>query len=104
MPVVGPHDSSADGSVNDDCSSLPPERWQRISHEGAVAEQLGSYRELFHNPRLRKHALAGLLLGCSGVVGLWAVVALGLAALLPQAASVRETSVLKLRLVVSMQD
>jgi MFS family permease len=50
-----------------------PERWQKASHEGAVAQQLGSYSELFRNPLLRKHALLGLLLGCSGVVGLWSV-------------------------------
>ncbi|HUE15471.1 MAG TPA: MFS transporter [Planctomycetaceae bacterium] len=50
-----------------------PERWQRVSHEGAVATQLGSYRSLFRDPRLRKHALLGLLLGCAGVIGLWSV-------------------------------
>jgi len=50
-----------------------PEKWQRASHEGAVTAQLGSYRELFRTPRLRKHALLGLLLGCAGVIGLWSV-------------------------------
>jgi MFS family permease len=50
-----------------------PERWQRISHGGAVTAQLGSYGELFREPRLRSHALFGLLLGFSGVVGLWSV-------------------------------
>ncbi len=50
-----------------------PERWQRISHEGAVAAQLGSYREQFREPRLPRHALFGLLLGCAGVIGLWSV-------------------------------
>jgi MFS family permease len=50
-----------------------PERWQRVSHEGAVAQQLGSYRELFRHPVWRKHALLGLVLACSGVIGLWAV-------------------------------
>jgi MFS family permease len=50
-----------------------PERWQRVSHEGAVGAQLGSYRALFRNPMWRKHALLGLVLGCSGVVGLWSV-------------------------------
>jgi len=50
-----------------------PERWQRISHGGAVTAQLGSYRELFREPRLRSHALFGLLLGCAGVIGLWSV-------------------------------
>jgi len=50
-----------------------PERWQKVSHEGAVSKQLGSYRELFRHPTLRKHALLGLVLGCSGVIGLWSV-------------------------------
>jgi MFS family permease len=50
-----------------------PERWQQISHEGAVAKQLGSYAELFRDPRWKKHALLGLVLACSGVIGLWAV-------------------------------
>jgi MFS family permease len=50
-----------------------PERWERASHEGAVAKQLGSYRELFSHPTWRKHALLGLALACSGVIGLWAV-------------------------------
>jgi hypothetical protein len=49
-----------------------PERWHQISH-GAVTVRLGSYRELFREPRLRSHALFGLLLGCAGVIGLWSV-------------------------------
>ena len=50
-----------------------PERWQKASHEGGGAKQLGSYRELFSHPTWRKHAILGLLLACSGVIGLWAV-------------------------------
>jgi len=50
-----------------------PEQWQKASHEGAVGKQLGSYGELFRNPKLRKHALLGLALACAGVIGLWAV-------------------------------
>jgi MFS family permease len=50
-----------------------PERWQQLSHEGAVAKQLGSYTELFRDPRWKKHALLGLVLACSGVIGLWSV-------------------------------
>jgi MFS family permease len=50
-----------------------PERWQKASHGGAVTQQLGSYRELFAHPTWRKHALLGLVLACSGVIGLWAV-------------------------------
>src|SRR5206468_8627741 len=50
-----------------------PERWQRASQGGAVAQQLGSYSKLFSHPVWRKHALLGLVLACSGVIGLWAV-------------------------------
>jgi MFS family permease len=50
-----------------------PEAWQRASHESAVSKQLGSYRELFSHPTWRKHALLGLVLACSGVIGLWAI-------------------------------
>jgi MFS family permease len=50
-----------------------PEQWQKVSHEGAIAKQLGSYEELFRNARWKKHALLGLVLACSGVIGLWAV-------------------------------
>ncbi|QDT53852.1 Putative sialic acid transporter [Caulifigura coniformis] len=50
-----------------------PEAWTKVSHEGATAKQLGSYRELFSTPLWRKHALLGLVLACSGVVGLWGV-------------------------------
>jgi MFS family permease len=50
-----------------------PEQWQKARHEGVVGRQLGSYAELFKTPLLRKHALLGLALGCSGVIGLWSV-------------------------------
>jgi MFS family permease len=50
-----------------------PERWQRASHSGATEQKLGSYRELFSHPVWRRHALFGLMLACSGVIGLWAV-------------------------------
>src|SRR6185369_7712514 len=39
----------------------------------APKQQLGSYAELFRDPRWRKHALLGLVLGCSGIIGLWSV-------------------------------
>lgn len=39
----------------------------------APKKQLGSYAELFRDPRWRKHAILGLLLGCSGIIGLWSV-------------------------------
>jgi MFS family permease len=50
-----------------------PEQWEKVSHEGVARKQLGSYAELFRDPTLRKHALLGLVLGCSGIIGLWSV-------------------------------
>jgi MFS family permease len=50
-----------------------PERWEHVSHEGEVQRELGSYRALFAHPVWRRHALIGLALAFSGVVGLWAV-------------------------------
>ncbi len=50
-----------------------PEAWQIASHDDAVKKQLGSYSELFRDPVLRKHAILGLLLGSSGIIGLWSV-------------------------------
>lgn len=50
-----------------------PERWQAVSHEGVVGKQLGSYAELFSDPRWRKNAIVGLCLAFSGVVGLWGI-------------------------------
>jgi MFS family permease len=39
-----------------------PEAWQKASH-----------RELLGDPVLRKRAVLGLILGCSGIIGLWSV-------------------------------
>jgi hypothetical protein len=50
-----------------------PEKWLQKSHDDAVTRQLGSYRELFRHPVWRRHALIGMMLAFSGVVGLWAV-------------------------------
>jgi hypothetical protein len=50
-----------------------PEVWKQASHEVGAKKQLGSYSELFSHPTWRKHAILGLLLACSGVIGLWAV-------------------------------
>ena len=49
-----------------------PERWTAAAGEG-TARQLGSYQELFGDARWRRHALLGLLLAFSGVVGLWGI-------------------------------
>lgn len=50
-----------------------PDRWEATAHDDAVQKQLGSYGELFGDPRWRKNALAGLLMAFSGVVGLWGI-------------------------------
>jgi len=48
-----------------------PERWQRAVQEGRGS--MGSYRELFGDPRWRKNAIVGFLLAFVGVVGLWGI-------------------------------
>jgi MFS family permease len=50
-----------------------PERWQAVSHEGDIRRKLGSYAELFKHPTWRRHAILGLLLASSGVIGLWGI-------------------------------
>ncbi|HEV3204680.1 MAG TPA: MFS transporter [Gemmataceae bacterium] len=50
-----------------------PERWIQTKAGGDTGKKLGSYAELFGNPRWRKNALVGLLLASSGVIGLWAI-------------------------------
>ncbi len=49
-----------------------PERWKHAVATGGV-KQAGSYGELFGDPRWRKHAIVGLCLAFSGVVGLWGI-------------------------------
>lgn len=49
-----------------------PERWQSaVAHD--KKSQLGSYGELFGDPRWRRNALVGLCMAFSGVVGLWGI-------------------------------
>ncbi len=48
-----------------------PERWKALRESSTI--QLGSIRELFGDPRWRRHALLGVILATSGVVGLWAI-------------------------------
>jgi MFS family permease len=50
-----------------------PEKWQQASAGTEASKHLGSYRDLIRDPITRKHALLGLVLACSGVIGLWAV-------------------------------
>jgi MFS family permease len=49
-----------------------PEKWQSLSAE-EQKKKLGSYTVMLGNPVWRKHALLGMLLGFSGVVGLWGI-------------------------------
>ncbi|MEX0713314.1 MAG: MFS transporter, partial [Pirellulales bacterium] len=50
-----------------------PERWQATAAQSGAEKKLGSYAELFGNPRWRRNAIVGLLLAFSGVVGLWGI-------------------------------
>lgn len=50
-----------------------PERWAAVSHEEAAKKQLGSFAELFGDPRWRNRALMGMVLASSGVIGLWGI-------------------------------
>lgn len=51
-----------------------PEAWaRRAENTDVIGKQLGSYSELFKNPTWRRHAIFGLMLACSGVIGLWGV-------------------------------
>jgi MFS family permease len=50
-----------------------PEQWKQAAIHQTEGKRLGSYAELFRDPVTRRHALLGLVLACSGVIGLWAV-------------------------------
>ena len=50
-----------------------PERWKAAAAATAGRLRLGSYAELFGDPRWRRNAIIGLLLAFSGVVGLWGI-------------------------------
>jgi MFS family permease len=47
-----------------------PEQWLKARAE---KKRMGSYTELFSNPRWRRNSVVGLLLAFSGVVGLWGI-------------------------------
>jgi MFS family permease len=51
-----------------------PERWQRA---GAAQQNLGSFRELFGDPRWRSRAILGLLLATVGLGTFWGVTVAG---------------------------
>jgi MFS family permease len=50
-----------------------PERWQDAVEHTDSTHRLGSYAELFGDPRWRRNAIIGLLLATSGVIGLWGI-------------------------------
>lgn len=50
-----------------------PERWTHVAEESPDHKSLGSYRELFGDPRWRRRAICGMLLAASGVIGLWTI-------------------------------
>ena len=50
-----------------------PERWQAVAQTRDAQKPLGSFAELFGDPRWRKNAIVGMLLAFSGVVGLWGI-------------------------------
>lgn len=52
-----------------------PEVWvqQKALETGPKRGFFSPYADLFSNPTWRKHALLGLVLGCSGIIGLWSV-------------------------------
>ena len=53
-----------------------PEAWKKakaVAKEGTRQKQVGSLGDLFGNPRWRRHASVGLLLGVAGMIGLWGI-------------------------------
>lgn len=51
-----------------------PEKWVKARAEGKLTGvRFGSYASLFGERRLRRHALAGMLLCISGVIGVWGI-------------------------------
>jgi MFS family permease len=51
-----------------------PERWARLKASGEIAKRSAfTYGDLFRSPRWRKNAIIGLLLACTGVIGLWGI-------------------------------
>jgi MFS family permease len=47
-----------------------PESWLKAKSE---KKKLGSYAELFQDPRWRRNSIVGFLLGFAGIVGLWGI-------------------------------
>ena len=51
-----------------------PEKWLKLAAEKSMRERLRAYgAELFREKRWLRHAIVGLLLASSGIIGLWAI-------------------------------
>lgn len=51
-----------------------PVRWQQMKDSGELDKHSAfTYAELFRNPLWRRRAILGMLLVCSGVIGLWGI-------------------------------
>ena len=51
-----------------------PERWQKLKDSGEIAKRNAfTYSDLFGNPKWRRHAIIGMMLACTGVIGLWGI-------------------------------
>ncbi len=51
-----------------------PEKWKQLAAEKSLRERMGAYGgELFRDRRWARHALVGLVLASSGIIGLWAI-------------------------------
>jgi hypothetical protein len=50
-----------------------PERWKAAAAAEGAQRKLGSYAELFGDPRWRRNAIVGVMLAFAGVVGLWGI-------------------------------
>jgi MFS family permease len=51
-----------------------PERWMKLAAGKSMRERLGAYgSELFRESRWLRHAIVGLILASSGIIGLWAI-------------------------------
>ena len=51
-----------------------PDQWQKMKDSGALDRHSKfTYGELFRDPRWRRNAIVGMLLVCSGVIGLWGI-------------------------------
>ena len=51
-----------------------PEKWRQMKAQAdRTGAKLGGYGALFADPRWRRHAILGMLLACSGVIGLWGI-------------------------------